>query len=305
MMRAENPGFQIREYEVNHGEVGLRLLVVPAEHKGVVPVAHVGQRVIALIPVRRDARPLGDVLGNEAGHMVGALVLDNAQAKPTRVDKFLGRDAALVSNRPLRGAVVGVLTGADLDGPNDRDLVVNAVPLAARSAADKALVDLYGVLPADGVTVGTDHPGAQFVKHGKSRLVGSDTELPLKLQRGLAGGLSSHQVRAPKPRRERHVRGLHDRAGRKGRVLFAGSAAKYNRGARPEAVGLAGYAALAASEAIGPAEGFEVFGARLVVGEEALKTGESRREGRFHSHNVAPEDRFVKQPDKHGKNRSR
>jgi len=156
--------------------------------------------------------------------------------------------------------------------------MMNAAPFAARFAPNKAFVHLNWMLSADCVSFGPDHAGTQFVQNLKGRFVTAEGKLALELDRRLSGDLCGHQVRAPKPRRKWRMARLHDRSGRQGGVDLAATATKHDRGPRCEAVRLAGKPALWARKSARPTNGFEIAGARFVVGENPLKLRERGRE---------------------------
>ena len=52
---------------------------------------------------------------------------------------------------------------------------------------------------ANAVTLWPDHTRAELVKDLKGGFIAGKAQLPLKLERGLAGRLRCHQVSAPKP----------------------------------------------------------------------------------------------------------
>ena len=60
--------------------------------------------------------------------------------------------------------VIALTTATHLDGPNNCRLVVDTPAFATRAPAYERFVDLDGVVLANGVAVGSHHPGAQLVK---------------------------------------------------------------------------------------------------------------------------------------------
>jgi hypothetical protein len=103
------------------------------------------------------------------------------------------------------------------------------------------------------------------------------------LDGGLTWRLRRHEVGAPKPSREGHVAGLHDRPGGERSIFFTGSAAQHNRRARCESVRFTSDPALLAGEAARPADRLQVTSASRVVRENALKFWKACWEGRIHS----------------------
>ena len=198
-------------------------------------------------------------------------------------------------------AIFALASGSHLDGPNDSRFVVNAASLATGLAAHERLVHLDGVSTPKGVTVGAHHARAQLVQDRERRLVAANAELALELEGGLPRGLRRDEVRAPEPRREGRVGGLHDGARRERDVGPASPAAQDDRRPLGEAVGLAHLAALGAHEAVGPAQCFQILSASILIGENALELGKGRRETtRVHTENLASLRFFGKEPDKHG-----
>ena len=187
----------------------------------------------------------------------------------------------------LGGAVLALLALADLDGAEHVDLVVAPAPFAARASADERLVDLDRMLRTDWIAVEPHGPRAELLHHHVRRLVARQRELPLELHRTLAVRLRGHQVGGPKPRRQRHVRLLHDGPRRQGRHRLAVPALEGDRRAMRRPVRLVDHAALAAREALGPAELFEVRGARSVVREDNLELRQRRGEAAG-IHSAAP-----------------
>ena len=177
--------------------------------------------------------------------------------------------------------------------------MMNAAPFAARLAANKAFVDLDGMLAADCISFGANHASAQLVENLKGRLIATKGKLALKLDGRLSGNLRGHQVRAPKPRRKRRVARLHDRSGRQRGIDLAATATKHDRRARCEAVRLPDKPAFRTRKPVRPTHGFEIASARRVVGEDPLKLRKRSGEAaNVHGRDIADCYALVKQPDK-------
>jgi hypothetical protein len=154
---------------------------------------------------------------------------------------------------------------------------MDTATFASRLAADHAFVNFDRVLPADGVALRSDHAGAELVEYLKGGLVTGERKLALELNRRLSGDLCGHEIRAPKPRRERRVAGLHDRTSCQRRVGLAATAAQHYRRTCGEAVRLTGSSALGADKPTWPADGLKVAGASRIVREDPLKLWKRRR----------------------------
>ena len=216
-----------------------------------------------------------DVLFDKSGERFGAPIGNDAKSQPSPIDAASVLFAIFFA-RP------------NLNCANDERLMMNAAPFAARLATNEAFVDLDGMLSADCVSFGPNHPGAEFVQNLKSSFVASKSKLSLKLDGRLAGDLSSHQVRAPKPRRKGRVTRLHDRSGRQRSVGLTTTAAKHDRRARCETVRLSDKLALWTRKPVRPTHGFEIAGARRVVRKYPLKFWQGSGEAaNVHSHNTS------------------
>ncbi len=291
MMRSVDPCLQIRKDKVGHRQMLFRFLGVAAERKRAVRVAHLAQVAISAPAVSSDNRSSRDAVFDECGERFGvaprtngfACARDNAEAQTAGINQFLGRDTAFVSGLPFSAAIFCVLACPDFNRANDRCLVVDASSLASRSSADATFVYLNGMGSSDSVAIWPNHTSAQLVKHRERCFVCGDSELALKLDRGLSRCLCRHEVSAPKPSRERHVTRLHDRSGGEGRIFLTGPATQNDRRPRSKAVRLADMPALRARKAIRPADRLQIAFACAIIGEDALELGKGRRKGRVHA----------------------
>lgn len=96
-----------------------------------------------------------------------------------------------------------ILTRPNFDSADHDRLVMNTAAFAARLAANHALVHFDRMLVTNGVALGPNHSGSEFVENLKCRLIARERKLALKLDGGLSRDLRGHQICAPKPRRER------------------------------------------------------------------------------------------------------
>ncbi len=102
-------------------------------------------------------------------------------------------------------------------------------------------------------------------------------KLPLKLHRRHARRLAGDHIGSPKPRAQRRVAALHDRADGQSR-LAAASATGQDARPRGDAERFTHDAAVRAGEPVTPASFFQVGGAGRIVGEKSLKLRERSRE---------------------------
>jgi hypothetical protein len=258
MMRALDPSLQIAEDEVNHWQMRFGLVWIAAERQHVVEVSGFGKSRIPRPSVCAHDRVGRDILFDKAVESLGAPVGYDAKAQPSRIDAPSVL-LALVCPRP------------NLYSADDNSFVMRTATLPSRLAADQAFVNFDRMLAANGIALWSDHASAELVKDLESRLVAGERELALELNGGLSWDLRGHQVRAPKPRRERCVARLHDGSGRQRRVRFAATATKHHRRASRETVRLANNAAFLARKSVRPTDGFKIPSASRVVGEYPLK----------------------------------
>jgi len=127
------------------------------------------------------------------------------------------------------------------------------------------------MLAANGVTFWADHASTQLMEYLKGRLIAGKCKLALKLNGGLARYLCSHEICAPKPRRERRMARLHDGSGRERCIGLAATAAKHYRRACRKAIGLADKPAVLARKPVRPTHGFKIAGASTIIGKRPLK----------------------------------
>jgi hypothetical protein len=275
VMRAIDPRLQIGEDKMDHGQVLLCLIRIATERKRAMSISDFIKSSITPPSVSANDRARRYGVFDESGKRI-AIAPGNV-----RVGDNAEPEASSIGSSPSRTAVLNARP--NFNSANDSRLMVNATTFAARSAANVALVYFDRMRRANGVAIWPHHASAELMEHGESSFVGGDTKLALKLNCRLAGRLRGHEVCAPKPSREWHMAGLHDRPSRQRCVFLAGTATQHNRRARGKTVWLADNAALLASEAIGPADRFQIASASVVIGEDALKFREAGWERCVHA----------------------
>lgn len=224
MMCPLDPGFQVAENEMDHGQMRLSFVRIAAERQRLMAVSHFGKAGVASPAIGTQGGAARNVVFDKAGKRIGATIRYDAKPQSSRIDAASVL-LAIVRTRPN-------LYGADYDG-----LVMDSSTFTARLAADHAFVNLDWMLAANGIALWTNHTGTELVEYLKGRLVATESKLPLELNGGLAGYLRGHQIRAPKPCRERRVARLHDGSGRKRRIGFASTTSQHDRRTSCEAVG--------------------------------------------------------------------
>jgi hypothetical protein len=258
MMRSLDPSFQVTENKVDHGQVRLSFVGVAAERQRLMAVSNLGKAWVASPAIGAQDGAARNVVFDKAGKPIGAAVGHDTKPQSSRIDAALVL-LAIVCARPN-------LYGTDHDG-----LMMRSATFTARLAADHAFVDLDGILTANGVAFGANHASSELVEYLKGRLVATESKLPLELDGGLSGDLRGHQVRAPKPCRERRMARLHYGACRKRRIGFAPTTSQHDRRASCEAVRLSYKPALRTRKSAWPTNGFKVACASRVVGKDPLK----------------------------------
>jgi hypothetical protein len=111
--------------------------------------------VVTVPGVGLDLRALDDVRDHERHQRRSAPIRHDCEPQPACVRLSL----------VVRLAMDLALATTHLDRADHDRLVVDALTLAARRAADEALVDLDGELCPDGISLGTDHASAELVEH--------------------------------------------------------------------------------------------------------------------------------------------
>ncbi len=289
---AIDPCLQIGEDKMDHRQMLFRLFRVATEGELIVFITHSGKVVISLPAVSLDNGAWRHIVPDECGERFGVAtgkrnvrlfgIGNNSEPEAPRIGEFFYRNALFVGILPFRATIIGVLARPHFDSANYCCLMVDPPSFAPRATANTAFVYFDGMRRPDSIAVWSHHTSAEFVKHRECRLIRSNIKLALKLDGGLARRLCRHEISAPKPRRERHMARLHNRPGSERRILFASTAAQYNRRTRSEAVRLADVPALLASEAVRPANRLQITGASAVIREDALKFRKARGEGCIH-----------------------
>ena len=292
MMRPKQPCFEVGEGNVNHRKVSIGSFGVTIKHQGFVRVAQFRQVIVARPAISTHDRTLRHILPDELREFLCSTAWHEAQPQSARVD-----------HSPVLLALGAGRADANLDGSDDRRLVVDATPLARCTATHKCFVHFDRILITDSVALRSYQAGAQLVKHLERRLVAGQAQLPLKLKSRLPRRLRGHEVSAPEPHGQWRVTGLHDGGPGERHIGVAGAAPQDNRCSLGEPVGLADNSALHASEAVRPSQMFQVARARSVIGEDPLKLGKRcRKPAGIHSGKLASPKQIGKQPDRQGMN---
>ncbi len=263
VVRSFDPSLHIAEDEMDHGQVRLCLVGIAAKRQCLMPV-YLSQSRIAWPSICADDSAMCDVVLDKSSKRVGAAIRNDPKPQASRIDLS-------PTGLPITP------TRSNLDSPNDYGLVMNASPFSARLAADKAFVDFNRIFRSNSIAFWPHHSGTQLMEYLKSRFVAAEGKLALELNSGLSGDLRSHEVRAPKPRRQRSVARLHYGSGCQRRVGFAATAAEHHRRTSGEAVRLADCPTLCACKPARPANGFKIMRARRVIGKHPLKFWERGR----------------------------
>ena len=104
----------------------------------------------------RTVAPAATLFFDKVGKHFGGPVRDDAESQPPRVNAA-----------PVLFAIL--LARADFDSADDKSLMMNAAPFAARFTSNKAFVDFDGILTADCVSFRADHAGAQLVENSETQ----------------------------------------------------------------------------------------------------------------------------------------
>src|SRR3972149_6695178 len=293
VVAAQQPRLQVAEHEVDQRQPLLGYGGIAVLRDRLVLEVVLLERTIGGPVVCGDVRARSDGHGSEAHETVGGWAGNDSQPQaPSFPPAAPGECLGLHSEDVLFG--LRPLALANLDGSNDKRLVVGALPLAACPAADPGLVQFDRVDATDHVHVATDHARAQLVQDLEGRFVPLEAELALELHGRDAWGQAGDEVRAPEPRQQRRVAVLHDGAGCQPRLFLALLTAQdvWSGGDAPW---LAGRLAARADEAVGPADALHVDGARGIVRKEPLELRETLGEWEIggpllyvHSQNVSP-----------------
>ena len=226
VVNAIQPGFQVAEDEVDKRQVLLRDVRIATLRDLREPVALLREMVVARPVVGCDVRTRLHRVKHEALQRFRRAVRSDVETQAPSVEATSARKCLAGIPFPL---VLFAL--ALLDRANDKRLVMLSSPLAARPAPDQRLVDLDREVTSYAVTIRAHHRYTELVQNLEGCLVAIQAELPLELHSAHAGRLARHEVRGPKPDRDRRMRALHDRGGRKRRVTLAAATSKHDGGA--------------------------------------------------------------------------
>jgi len=223
-----------------------------------------------------------------AGHMPHAGCPQISEAfQAVGIDRRAGRDLALdeIDHRRL------FEVGDDRHPHTTRDSTASfhghqhngrlapfELPTASQSRlrpADPRVVDLDVAM--QGLAGGIDHRAPELVQDQPGRLVPADGQLALQQQGRDPPLVRRHQIRGPKPQRQRSLRPVEDRPGRQRHLVAAlGAFTPLPVAQRERPV----VAAARTSKAIGPATGLQIRAARRLVSELPLELPEAGRERR-------------------------
>ena len=107
VMRAEQPGRQVREGDVDHWQVGIGSLWGTINHHGLVRVTQLGQIVVAVPTIGAHNSALCHIVLHEPRESLGASVWHKAQSPSARADGSLRRFAVGVPQWPQRPSPYG------------------------------------------------------------------------------------------------------------------------------------------------------------------------------------------------------
>jgi hypothetical protein len=202
-----------------------------------------------------DRGAWSDILLNEIAQCGRLKVWDYGHAQPPRCF------AALFNGNQHQGRS----TPLELSAPAQTRL----------GSANPGIVDLH--LSVERLARHVDHRSPQLVEHHPRRFVSAQSQLTLEQKRGDSTFVGRHQIRGPKPQRQRDFRVVENRPGRQRHLMPAG-------GALPVSLSHHGIRALVPAaptgKAIGPATGCQILLAGLLGGELTLKLAQACRKGR-------------------------
>ena len=274
---AEQPGVEVAEDDVNHGQVAVCLFVVTTHCDAFVPVAQVIKVVVSDPSVRPHQRPRRHI---RLDKWLKRFLLAAREALKSH---SAGNEATAMAPAVtwLRGPlvrlfVISAWTLANFDNPAHENLVGHPAPFALGSATDKRLIHFYGPFLPDGISLRSHHRGSQLVEHLKCRFIAVDSEQLLKLDRTHPRRVRCRQPSRPEPKANGLLGPVQDRIGRKAGFVQAASASK-DVGPGPDAIGLAAVAATRADKPLGKTKPEEVPEACLVVGEGSLEVRKRAR----------------------------
>ena len=244
---AQSPDFEIGEDPVHPGQhdVGGHL----ADDMGLVSDAG-GTRISR--PAIGLGGGAGGEVGGEEGMQAGGGIIGNLAEANTA-----GAEAAV----------------RNLDSADEQDFALMAAPAAAGDRIVLAAADDLGFIDLDEAgeraAARRQHAAAQLGTNQPSRLVGTEGELALQLQRRDPVGVGGHQIRRPEPRRQRQLGVMQD-----GSSSDRGLPAAFGAFIRPSfGFQLPGLAAAAprTDKPVRPTRRKKVLGASGLVAEALLK----------------------------------
>ena len=266
VMRPLQPRLEVRENEVNDGQVFLSDLRVASFDNRQMGIAAHAELVIGRSRVRDDNRAGLNGLFHKADQRLSGAIWNDFQPQAARV--------APAAPHGLIALLSGA--GANLNSGRYDSLVIGmgTFAFAAQHAADVGFVHFDVIaarqIAADPVTALADHASPQLMQDLESGFVSGEAKLALELHGRHAGRHARNEIGRPKPDRQRRMRALHHGIDREGRLLAAGAAGQNaSTGRQPERLAL--LIAMWADEALGPLRSLKVSRARSVVFEQFLK----------------------------------
>src|SRR6266850_208346 len=156
-----------------------------------------------------------------------------------------------------------------------RPFELSASAQTCLGSANPGVVDLH--LSVERLARHIDHRSSELVEHHPRCFVSVESQLTLEQKRGDSTFVGRHQVRGPKPQRQRGSRVVQNRPGRQRHLIPAG-------GALPTSLSHHGICALVPAaptrEAIGPATGGQILLTGLFADELTLKFAQVFRKRR-------------------------
>jgi hypothetical protein len=239
LMDSQQPSLEQGGDPVNTGKVHQRRCSSPAiQNRGIMLVAQPLQTSIPLSSICDDHAAPSDVRAHESSEDPSAGIGDPLQSYPAD------------------------LPAAFFCCDTDENLVP--------SSAKFGLIDLNPTVEL--LTPGPDHSTAQFMEHGPSSFVASQTKCSLKSERADSALLIGDPPNRPKPEAQADLATFKDRADRDPDVLMAAPATQQ----APRGLPNLPMAAPWALDAFGPAEAQQIFAASLFRSESVFEFEQSR-----------------------------
>ena len=268
VMGSVEPGFQVRENEVDNRHELFGDLGIAAFGNGVMIIAQLSETAITAPVVADDQSVRHNGALNEPAQRVCTTVGHDGQSDPPSVTPIL----ALIQ----RGAG---FAESDFDGGGHKRFVMDTAPFTARLAADPGFIDLHMVrrLPTNFVLIGPYHACTKLVKNSKCSFIACQSKLPLELNGRYAGGLSGNKICCPEPRSQRRMAAFHNSSDRQSFFVAALAADQYPW-PRGDTKRFANFLTSRTRKPADPPRPLQIAGARILIGKKPLKLGERLRE---------------------------